>query len=125
MKTVDLVGAELWDFGHVVEYKGEATNPNIQICGGTPEYPSNNTHYVGYGRNLSQWDVKSGRNVAVIGHAIGQKLFPFVDPIGKVLRMDGRKYEVIGVFDEKKSAFGSNFDNYILIPSPPISRPTA
>jgi len=30
--------------------------------------------------------------------------------------MDGRKYQVIGVFDEKKSAFGGNFDNYVLIP---------
>ena len=30
--------------------------------------------------------------------------------------MDGRKYEVIGVFDEKKSAFGGNYDNYVLVP---------
>jgi putative ABC transport system permease protein len=116
VESVDLVGSELWDFGFVVEYRGEATNPNITICGGTPEYPPNNTHYVGLGRNLSPMDVKSGRNVAVIGYAIGQKLFPFTDPIGKEIRLDGRKYRVIGVFDEKKSAFGSNFDNYVLIP---------
>jgi putative ABC transport system permease protein len=114
--NVDLVGAELWDFGYVMEYRGEQTNPNLAICGGTPEYPANNTHYVGLGRNISQMDVKSGRNVAVIGYAIGQKLFPFVDPIGKDVRLDGRKYEVIGVFDEKKSAFGSSYDNYVLIP---------
>ncbi|MCI0451422.1 MAG: hypothetical protein L0Z51_03395, partial [Candidatus Latescibacteria bacterium] len=47
--TVDLVGSELWDFGYAVEYKGEATNANVSICGGTPEYPPNNTHYVGPG----------------------------------------------------------------------------
>ena len=116
VETVDLVGAELWDFGYTVEYRGESTNPNVTICGGTPEYPPNNTHYVGLGRNLSQMDIRSGRSVAVIGHAIGQKLFPFVDPIGKEIRLDGRKYEVIGVFDEKKSAFGGGFDNYVLIP---------
>ena len=116
VETVDLVGAELWDRGYTVEYRGESTNPNITICGGTPEYPPNNTHYVGLGRNLSQMDIRSGRSVAVIGHAIGQKLFPFVDPIGKEIRLDGRKYEVIGVFDEKKSAFGGGFDNYVLIP---------
>jgi putative ABC transport system permease protein len=116
VETVDLVGAELWDFGYTVEYRGESTNPNVTICGGTPEYPPNNTHYVGLGRNLSQMDIRSGRSVAVIGQAIGQKLFPFVDPIGKEIRLDGRKYEVIGVFDEKKSAFGGGFDNYVLIP---------
>jgi putative ABC transport system permease protein len=114
--SVDLVGSELWDFGYAAEYKGVSTNPNISICGGTPEYPENNTHYVGYGRNISQMDVKAGRRVAVIGYAISKKLYPFVDPIGRDIRVDGRKYEVIGVFDEKKSAFGGNFDNYVLIP---------
>jgi putative ABC transport system permease protein len=116
VESVDLVGSELWDFGFVVEYRGESTNPNVSIVGGTPEYPENNTHYVGLGRNISQMDVRSGRNVAVIGHAVAQKLFPFVDPIGRDVRLDGRKFEVIGVFDEKKSAFGSSFDNYVLIP---------
>ena len=116
VESVDIVGSELWDFGHAAEYKGESTNPNISIVGGTPEYPPNNTHYVGLGRNVSAMDVRSHRNVAVIGFAISQKLFPFADPLGKLIRVDGRKYEVIGVFDEKKSAFGGNFDNYVLIP---------
>ncbi|MFH1754770.1 MAG: ABC transporter permease [Candidatus Latescibacterota bacterium] len=114
--SVDLVGSELWDFGKVAEYKGESTNPNVTICGGTPEYPPNNTHYIGLGRNISQMDIRSARNVAVIGFAIGQKLFPFADPIDKEIRLDGRKYQVIGVFDEKKSAFGSSYDSYVLIP---------
>jgi putative ABC transport system permease protein len=114
--SVDLVGSEIWDFGYAVEYKGESTNPNVSICGGTPEYANNNTHYVGLGRNISQLDVKAGRHVAVIGYAIARKLFPFVDPIGREIRLDGRKYEVVGVFDAKKSAFGSAHDNYVLIP---------
>ena len=75
--TVDIVGSELWDFGLKAEYGGEETNSNVSIVGGTPEYPQNNTHYVGSGRNLSHIDVKAGRRVAVIGHAIGKTLFPF------------------------------------------------
>jgi putative ABC transport system permease protein len=116
VSTVDLVGSEIWDFGFTANYKGVTTNPNLSICGGTPEYPPNNTHYVGLGRNLDPIDVKAARKVAVIGYAIAKKLYPFTDPIGKDIRVDGRKYEVIGVFDEKKSAFGGNFDNYVLIP---------
>ena len=116
VSSVDLVGSELWDFGYVVKYRGESTNPNVSICGGTPEYPTNNTHYVGTGRNISEMDVRAARHVAVIGYGIGKKLFPFIDPIGKEIRLDGRKYEVIGVFDEKKSAFGGSYDNYVLIP---------
>src|SRR5258705_6742241 len=116
VSTVDLVGSEIWDFGFMAQYKGVSTNPNLSICGGTPEYPPNNTHYVGLGRNLSEMDVKAARKVAVIGYAIAKKLYPFIDPIGKDIRVDGRKYEVIGVFDEKKSAIGGNFDNYVLMP---------
>jgi putative ABC transport system permease protein len=52
----------------------------------------------------------------VIGQAIAQKLYPFVDPVDREIRLDGREYKVIGVFDEKKSAFGSQYDNYILMP---------
>ncbi len=114
--SADLVGSEIWDFGFTASYKGETTNPNVSICGGTPEYAPNNTHFVGTGRNISEVDVKTARKVAVIGYAIGKKLYPFTDPIGKTIRVDGRKYEVIGVFDEKKSAFGGAFDNYVLIP---------
>jgi len=113
---VDIVGSEIWDFGFTAQYKGVTTNPNVSICGGTPEYAPNNTHYVGLGRNISEMDVLAGRKVAIIGYAIAKKLYPFTDPIDKDVIVDGRRYQVIGVFDEKKSAFGGNFDNYVLIP---------
>ncbi len=116
VRSVDIVGSEIWDFGFTAEYRGEETNDNLAIVGGTPEYPQNNTHYVGHGRNISQMDVHAGRKVVVIGHAIGQELFPFVDPVGRKIRVDDREYNVIGVFDEKKSAFGSQYDHYILMP---------
>ncbi len=114
--SVDIVGAEIWDFGFKAEYRGEETNDTLAIVGGTPEYPQNNTHFVIQGRNISQADVHAGRRVVVIGYAIGQQLYPFVDPIGREIRIDDRKYSVIGVFDEKKSAFGSQYDHYILMP---------
>ncbi|MGB5164031.1 MAG: ABC transporter permease [Woeseiaceae bacterium] len=116
VQSVDIVGAELWEFGFKAEYRDKETNDNLSIVGGTPEYPQNNTHFVREGRNISQVDIKTARKVAVIGHAIAQMLYPFVDPVGRDIRIDGRKYQVIGVFDEKTSAFGSQYDNYVLIP---------
>jgi len=116
VRTVDLVGAELWDFGHQAKYRKESTNANLTICGGTPEYPDNNTHYIALGRNIAHEDVKVGRRVVVIGHGIADELFPFTDPIEKRIKLDGRKFRVVGVFEEKQSAFGGGYDNYCLIP---------
>ncbi|KAA3611113.1 MAG: FtsX-like permease family protein [Calditrichaeota bacterium] len=114
--TVSLVGAELWSFGHTVKYRDKATNGGMTVCGATPEYPPNNTHFVQHGRNISNEDVKFGRSVVVIGYAIARELFPWTSPLQQVVKIDGHKYTVIGVFEEKKSAFGSGFDNYNIIP---------
>ena len=114
--SVDLVGAELWHYNGRVSYREKSTEANNFICGGTPEYPENNTHYVELGRNISEEDVMVGRKVAVIGFGIAQVLFPFIDPIGKTIKVDGRKYTVQGVFAERKSAMGGQFDNYVLMP---------
>jgi len=114
--SVDLVGAELWHYNTRVTYRSESTEPNLMVCGGTPEYPENNTHYVELGRNLTEEDVEIGRRVAVLGYGIARELFPFTDPIGQTVKVDGHKFTVQGVFGEKKSAMGGQFDQYVLIP---------
>ncbi len=116
VKSVDLVGAELWHYNTRVSYRGESTEPRLMVCGGTPEYPENNTHYVELGRNLTEEDVVVGRRVVVLGYGIAQELFPFTDPVGKTVKVDGRKFTVQGVFAEKKSAMGGQFDSYVLMP---------
>lgn len=117
VKTVDLVGSELWSQNtHVAKYRDITTNPNLTVCGGTPEYPENNTHYVELGANLTNEDVKIGRSVVVLGHAVAEKLFPWTDPLQQTIKIDGRKFRVIGVLEKKKSAFGGSFDNYMIIP---------
>jgi putative ABC transport system permease protein len=117
VKTVDLVGSELWSQNiHVAKYRDIKTNPNLTVCGGTPEYPENNTHYVELGANLTNEDVKIGRSVVVLGHAVAEELFPWIDPLQQTIKIDGRKFRVIGVLEEKKSAFGGRFDNYMIIP---------
>jgi putative ABC transport system permease protein len=115
--TVTLVGSELWSIGqHIVKYKGLETNPNVTICGGTPEYAPNNTHYIAHGRNISHEDVKMGRSVVVLGHAIAERLFPWSNPLQRTVKLDGRKFKVVGVFEEKKTNLGFNYDNYVLLP---------
>ena len=117
VSSVDLVGTEIWDDGKVASYKGITTEPSITLCGGSPEYSENNTQFIGEGRNLSRMDMLTSRRVAVLGNALALQLFPFTDPIGKIVQLDGRKFEVIGVFVKKVSAFGGSYETMALIPS--------
>jgi len=72
---------------------------------------------VASGRFVSAFDEEHARDVVVIGAAIADSLFPHVDPIGKRVRLDGRGYEVIGVFEKDAGLFGgAGVDQFACIP---------
>ena len=59
------------------------------------------------GRFISDFDEEHSRNVIVIGQAIADSLFPHSDPIGKQVRLNGRWYEVVGLFTADQGLFAS------------------
>ena len=72
---------------------------------------------VAYGRFVSQFDEDHARDVVVIGAAIADSLFPHSDPLGKPVRLNGRLYEVIGVFERDPGLFGGfGVDQFACIP---------
>jgi putative ABC transport system permease protein len=69
------------------------------------------------GRFISPFDEEHARDVVDIGRAIADSLFPNVDPLGKDVRLDGRLYEVIGVFEPDQGLFSSfGVDQFACIP---------
>lgn len=69
------------------------------------------------GRFVTQYDEDHARSVIVIGRAIADSLFPLLDPIGKQVRLNGRWYEVIGMFEPDQGLFsGSGVDQFAAIP---------
>ncbi len=69
------------------------------------------------GNYYSRSDVLNASNVAVIGNTAIKSLFGTIDPIGKIIKIDGKNFTVIGILESKGAgAFGSDQDNYIDIP---------
>jgi putative ABC transport system permease protein len=69
------------------------------------------------GRFVTQYDEDHARSVIVIGRAIADSLFPLLDPIGKQVRLNGRWYEVVGMFEPDQGLFsGSGVDQFAAIP---------
>jgi putative ABC transport system permease protein len=72
---------------------------------------------VAEGRFITQFDEEHSRDVIVIGQAIADALFPHIDAIGKMVRLNGRLYEVIGVFEKDPGLFGGfGVDQFAVIP---------
>ena len=72
---------------------------------------------VAYGRFISAYDDEHARSVMVIGKALAGSLFANLDPIGKEVRLNGRPYEVIGVFEPDQGLFSAlGVDQFACIP---------
>jgi putative ABC transport system permease protein len=97
-------------------YNGVKTPPSLTVVGTNRGFLTANAFTLGYGRNLNDEDVALARNVAVIGKGIEKRLFPHESPIGKVLRMSGHTYSVVGVLAEKGTSFGESQDDFFLMP---------
>ncbi len=116
-QLVSQVGAEVWQFGQVLEYKDKRTNPVMQLAGAEPEFFPNNGYFIDRGRPVTREDVVNNRRVIVLGMDAVDKLFPFEDPLGKQVRLRGLKFTVVGVLEEMGSqTFGDTKDNKLAIP---------
>lgn len=68
------------------------------------------------GRFHSDEDDISSRRVAFIGWGIADELYSNLDPIGKTIKIDNVKYEVIGFAKKRGSSFGQSRDNFVMVP---------
>ncbi len=72
-----------------------------QVVGATTPYSIVHQFGLESGRFFTDVEGRAGRRVAVIGAEIAEKLFAVGDPVGKVIRIGGNRFEVIGVFEKK------------------------
>ncbi len=69
------------------------------------------------GRVFSDEDVRSASKVAVLGQTVVDNLFVGEDPVGKVIRIKGMPFTVIGVLERKgQSPTGQDQDDTIIVP---------
>jgi putative ABC transport system permease protein len=100
-----------------IAYANEHVDRMI-LRGTQPEYAAALPIFaVGQGRYISSYDEEHARNVVVIGNGIANTLFPHSDPIGKTVKLNGRLYEVIGVFVKDEGLFAAfGVDMFACIP---------
>jgi len=110
------VGAEQWKFGRVVKFGNLETNPNISVAGATVDAMKTNDWKVDFGRDLRENDIQYSADVCLLGPEVVDKVFPNLDPIGQIVRVDNKPLKVIGVLQKQPAMFGESRDNYIVMP---------
>lgn len=110
------VGAEQWQFGKQITFGNKETNPNISISGITTGAMRTNNWNVERGRDLRESDIQYSNDVCILGQEVVNKLFVNIDPLGQVVRVDGKPMQVIGVLEKQPSMFGQSRDSYIVMP---------
>ncbi len=116
MTQAKYIGAEQWQFGIVVKFANEETNPNIAVTGITSDAMKTNNWTVSEGRDIRDLDVQYTNDVCDIGQDVVDKLFPNIDPVGQIVRVNGRPVKVIGVLDKMPALFGQSRDNRVVMP---------
>src|SRR5881275_1741199 len=97
-------------------YNGVKTTPSLLIVGTNRRFLTANTCTRGYGPDFNCDDVALAARVIVVGKMIEKRLFPHESTIGKVIRMSGHTYTIIGVLAEKGTSFGQSQDDICMMP---------
>ena len=119
--SIDAVGFVLGEGGPPttapLQYRNQRTS-RTRVLGTTDNFPSVFRVDVAIGRFFTESEVNHRRQVVVLGQASYEALFPAIDPVGKLVRVGDRRYQVVGVLGPRPSpgGLGTGQDDIAVIP---------
>ncbi len=103
--------------GVTVKYRNNSAE-NIEFLSSTYDFADIRSFEIEKGRYYSLFESRSGKNRAIIGAVLAEKLFENANPVGKTITIRGKKLKVVGVL--KKEGMGGlgddGFDRAVLVP---------
>ena len=111
-----LIGVESDTNASAVADNGR-TATGVNVVGASIEIFEIRDLNVSRGRIFSDLEASAGIPVLVLGKETAEVLFEEVDPLGRVVRLRGFPYRVIGVLEERGSLFGQSLDNFAVAPA--------
>jgi len=101
---------------------GSAEFENAAVIGATASLAEVRDLGVARGRFLQRTEELRGAQVAVIGADVAETLFPGLDPLGRSMRVAGRRFDVVGVQQRLGSSGGTSLDRSVYVPLPAFER---
>ncbi len=99
------------------EVEGNARQRRTTIYGVGPQSPIVFEFYPAIGKFLPDDNTASPRPYAVLGSKVRDELFGDINPLGKLIRIGGNRFRVIGVMESKGQILGIDLDDSVNIPT--------
>ena len=115
MKSADAI-CFAYGLSKTAKFKNNSIE-NVTFMGVTHEYDRIWDIKIQNGRYFTELESTSGKPHVIVGYDIAEGLFGISDPIGRRIKMMGRKLTIVGVLDKQgQSLVGQNFDETVLVP---------
>lgn len=95
---------------------GNVSLDSISILGTTEGFPSVRDMEITEGRYINPTDIERKTKVVVLGSSLAEELFGDGTAVGQVITIGSTKFTVIGVFKERGSVSGTNYDSGAYVP---------
>jgi putative ABC transport system permease protein len=108
-------------YAPVIQSRGEVVAGSrklegVAINGTSPELFAIRDLGIREGRFFGEAEARNGAQVAVIGAEVADLVLPGQDPLGRLVRLGGRGFRVIGVQSRQGTGGGVSLDRYVWIP---------
>jgi len=103
--------------GEQIKYKSNLANEAV-IVATSHEFEELRSFEIENGRYFTPEESASGKNVAIIGYEIANRLFEKSNPVGKQITIAGNRTNIIGIFKKegKGGLTDSGMDEVTLVP---------
>lgn len=105
--------ADIWNIQ--IKYNNEIYN-GISVEGVNHLYGFTPSGTISEGRFFSQNEDNYAANVICIGHKVNETIFPNGDAIGKYIKVNGRKFKIIGIVKKQGTTFFDFMDYMCYVP---------
>ena len=112
----ETIGVETAFWSGEISTRYKTSAPTVRLFGETPGSFAAHNWNLGEGRLLLDADIDSGRYVCVLGSGLATNIFPNSSPVGEQVKIDGLKYDVVGVLEHQGGSAGGNQGNFAVIP---------
>jgi putative ABC transport system permease protein len=91
-------------------------NESTQVIGTTPPHLVIRNFKVEHGTYFDKSAILGRLRVAVLGGSIARKLFGGIDPVGRMIQIDRKNFQVLGVLEDKGGDSWVGLDDTVYVP---------